>query len=627
MAIFQNIFGFFLPNQRRSRAAGGGGAPTDAATERIISGVDKVIEPFNAPDYVTEYLTDDLKSAFDVKGKARPGYEPGRVPPARFNLVDFVTDPLETTWKTVKTPFETKFEQLVYTPDDFLSQLDEAVWNHLYTTEWKGVVPYSTQQVVARWNESKNNPVKIVRNLATRAVRENPGIIFMKARALASLGVPLKADIAAAEGYENLLSEALQKAEDASKKGEYEKADRYWRTADNLQRRFKREGKEISKETDREFRRLSRKGGPLYNTSEARFIRYWESRNLHYATLGFLRTYRKDGFWGVVKVYGWGYVKDKIKDFYYATQLNTLVNNIAGKLGVTKLLGKLGGVQTYLKRLRAGFWLKKGLKKVGTWLIEKLGLGELIGSIIGTAGGGPLGTAVGAVIGAIVQFAAEVVVEKLGGVMKIVGFVLAGVVGFFALFGIAIITLLSVILGNHPYPWEAAATEVDCNTAATATSSCVASKEQVEDLAVRWIGGPGNNVEACYNDVIAKAQAAGVDPRVVMAIWVHESNASNYDLYASLGEPPQDFGIPSQAGNGFTVQINSFINFYKNSRTAYASCYAGKSDAEGLFRAFCTAGRAEFGVGSCPNITSAGQACVNSYFVAYNAINAGGSCN
>jgi hypothetical protein len=158
----------------------------------------------------------------------------------------------------------------------------------------------------------------------------------------------------------------------------------------------------------------------------------------------------------------------------------------------------------------------------------------------------------------------------------------------------------------------------------------VKSKSEVKSIADRWganVNPDENHVNECYSDVIAKSKSAGVDPRIAMAIWLNESNASNYELYKRLGVPPEDFGIPSQKGKGFTVQINSFLGFYKSSHTTYASCYTGRSDSVGFFRAFCTAGRASFGVGSCPNLTSVGDECVNGYVGVYNTINAGGSCN
>jgi len=165
----------------------------DPATQRIIEGIDGVLEPFNAQDYIAEYIKDDLKDAFTIKGPPRPGFEPGRVAPARVNLVDFVTDPVKTTWKTAKRPFETKFSDFVYTPDDFLRQVDGAVWEYLYTQEWEGVVPYSLQASVARWNERKG--IRVSRHFSAQAVRDNPGMTFMMAKGLQSANPSLVLDL------------------------------------------------------------------------------------------------------------------------------------------------------------------------------------------------------------------------------------------------------------------------------------------------------------------------------------------------------------------------------------------------------------------------------------------------
>lgn len=662
MAVFQGITGFFLPSQRRSRAGGGGSPKVDQATQRILEGIDGVLEPFNAPDHLTDYLKSDLETAFDIKGPLRSVYEPGRVAPIKFNLVDFVNDPLTTTWKTVKTPFDSKFSDLLYTPDNFMTDVDKAVWKYLYEEVWvdndhKPVVPASLKATVAGWNESKTKgKPRILRDLAAQGVRANPGMIMMQARRIESFYTPppgttydkkaidkqkkFKALGDQAEKYEADIGKSLVEAGDLKKRGDelagrrqikearwfWSEADKGWDEADNKRKEWTKESKDAREEVTYEFKSLSRRGGPLYNSPEAQFSRFWEARNKHYATLQFLRTYREDRFWGVAKWYGWKAFTGKAKDVYYATRLNDALNAVAGKIGVKKLLGKLVDLQTFTKRLRAGFWVKKWMKNIGLKLIEKLGLGELIGGTLGSAV--PiLGTTVGAIIGAVVQFVGEIVVEKLGGAGKILAYVVAGVVGFFVLFSIAIITIISAVLSNKPYPWEAIATEVDCNQTATATSSCVLSKEAVKSVADNWGVGTGNHVNECYNDVIARTKAAGLDPRVAMATWLNESNASNYEMYERLGEPPQDFGVPAQAGNGFSAQISSFLTFYKQSRSTYSACYQGVGDAEGFFRTFCTAGRGEFGVGSCPNLTDQGKKCVAKYLNVYSFVNAGGTCN
>jgi hypothetical protein len=80
--------------------------------------------------------------------------------------------------------------------------------------------------------------------------------------------------------------------------------------------------------------------------------------------------------------------------------------------------------------------------------------------------------------------------------------------------------------------------EVNCNQSATAVDDCVKDKNAIRNLALSWVGGaPGNHVDECYNDVIARAKDASVRPDFSMLIWLNESNASNYNISR------QDFGI------------------------------------------------------------------------------------
>ncbi|MEX2053445.1 MAG: hypothetical protein WD940_00325 [Patescibacteria group bacterium] len=477
-----------------------------------------------------------------------------------------------------------------------MGDVDKAAWEYLYKNAWVNdaggeVVPYTVRHIVNQWKGTLNkNSPRIIRDLAAQSVRSDPGMIRMVADRIEQhyrdSGDVIKqgtfGDFSSqAAVFEERLKTSLRNADRLKRAGDelasagnigrareaWSKADGQWKEAEATGKTWSGSSKDLRSNVSGEFKRLSRKGGPLYNTSEAQFSRFWEARNKHYATLQFLRTYKKDGFWGVVKLYGWKRLTSKFKDYYYTSHLNNLVQSLAGKLGVKGLLGKLADAQTFTKRLRAGFWLKKGLKKAGLWLIKKLGLGEVVGGILGSAI--PLaGTAAGAVIGAVLQFAAEIVVEKLGGVMKIVGYTLAGVVGFFAFFAIGTIMLISIILSNEPYPWEATAGEVDCNQAATATDACVLPKSVVKGVADRWGVGPGNHVEECYSDVIAKAQSAGVRPDFAMAIWLNESNASNY------GVSPADFGIRALDNQGFTAQITRFLSLPSSYKANYPQCFA-----------------------------------------------------
>lgn len=100
-----------------------------------------------------------------------------------------------------------------------------------------------------------------------------------------------------------------------------------------------------------------------------------------------------------------------------------------------------------------------------------------------------------------------------------------------------------------------------------------------QDLALRWIEG-GNPLEENCGTVINTALAAGVDPIFAVAIWLHESGASNYtgicqvlgggDCSAGYCQRIADFGIIRNYSTStncgvtwnsmFTTQMNAFMN-------------------------------------------------------------------
>lgn len=91
------------------------------------------------------------------------------------------------------------------------------------------------------------------------------------------------------------------------------------------------------------------------------------------------------------------------------------------------------------------------------------------------------------------------------------------------------------------------------------------------DLANRWLGGAGSPRTDKYNQVIQAAKAKGVSPIFTLAIWLHESGASNYQGTCQKlggGDPDspycqtlQDFGINSAS---ITTQIDENGNIIEN---------------------------------------------------------------
>lgn len=95
------------------------------------------------------------------------------------------------------------------------------------------------------------------------------------------------------------------------------------------------------------------------------------------------------------------------------------------------------------------------------------------------------------------------------------------------------------------------------------------------DLANRWTGNSigTDHAEECYNDVVVRSAAAGVNPIFTLTIWLNESGASNYA--GSSGALWQDFGInvasvaPPQ---DFNAQIDAYLRIV-SSQSPYSSSY------------------------------------------------------
>jgi len=86
-------------------------------------------------------------------------------------------------------------------------------------------------------------------------------------------------------------------------------------------------------------------------------------------------------------------------------------------------------------------------------------------------------------------------------------------------------------------------------------------KSEAERITEMWYGvGVGKPYfKECNNDVIKRSQSAGVNPIFALAIWIHESDASNYEAKT----PVEDFGIHGSSSappNDFSAQLNAFLN-------------------------------------------------------------------
>ncbi|MCJ7805268.1 hypothetical protein MUP46_01350 [Patescibacteria group bacterium] len=98
--------------------------------------------------------------------------------------------------------------------------------------------------------------------------------------------------------------------------------------------------------------------------------------------------------------------------------------------------------------------------------------------------------------------------------------------------------------------------KINCDTSAPDVSlRGTIDKQAYFQLALNWLGGqPGTNALECYNDTVRKAREAGINTALTLWLWLHESDASNYDLGYL-----QDFGAASPAPVGYVDQINEFF--------------------------------------------------------------------
>jgi len=161
--------------------------------------------------------------------------------------------------------------------------------------------------------------------------------------------------------------------------------------------------------------------------------------------------------------------------------------------------------------------------------------------------------------------------------------------------------LMQYLSINYPYSPGAnksakppSSDEVNCNKGAPEVNlPGVLSKEEFATLAGNWVGGSGkHHALECYNDVVGRAIAAGINPAFALLIWINESGASNYAAHPYAIE---DFGI-----HGGGIPTNNFdaqISFFLGLPSAYSSI-CGSSDMSTFAARFLT--------GSCtPNSNSA----------------------
>ncbi len=100
---------------------------------------------------------------------------------------------------------------------------------------------------------------------------------------------------------------------------------------------------------------------------------------------------------------------------------------------------------------------------------------------------------------------------------------------------------------------------INCNTNLPETNTPCVDRTNYIDIARRWTNFPdGTFAELCYNDVVTRADAAGVNPGLSLLIWLNESDASNYEA----NTPVEDFGVhvgQYNTPNNFDQQITGHL--------------------------------------------------------------------
>ena len=322
MAIFQNVLSFFQPSSRRRAPAPPPGTP---GGEEVVESLDKAlaaVDVLNLPEEVAENFKKDLKGAFKVKAKARPGYEEGRVAPVGVNLIDLVTNPVKTVWETLDESFEVGLPSISVAWETPGSK----IWKNGFDSVWlddngNQVVPLSLQTATLRW--TKATGLRVTRMAAEEGgIKSNPGLIYMMGKGLRAhyqaQGLPIpsfggknldvivnEAKNAADKIHVELLKvkdptkakDLTKEAEDAlnsrdiKRWGELQgEIEEHNTNAANIQRDYSKSGRKVPRNVkeaalkEREgvigtFEYHVSDGKDFANTPEAKYWRYWNYRN------------------------------------------------------------------------------------------------------------------------------------------------------------------------------------------------------------------------------------------------------------------------------------------------------------------------------------------------------------
>ncbi len=373
--------------------------------ERIGKDVDKTFSPYDVSQAHVEHLKEDLKRAFAIQGKARPRYEDlgpaGPLARTSVNLVDFVTDPLKASRKTLSTAFGFRGLPGI---THLWGEAEEDSWRKLFTdptlagafvdSAGNPIVPSSLQRGVILWNEAARN--RLNRLGRQDLVKKNPGLTLMMARQLdqyyASLGVPvanrmvagfrLSEIIASASSYEHLLNISLSAGDARKAARDSRGAERHYLKAQEILlgvraldydvtlpsvpptqiSSWDKRSEDYREAVTKEFEKISRQGGlsastsaaqALANSPEAAFWRYWKSREQYFTYYNAMDLWREEGPIGMIRFY----LFNKVQDWFFAPKKTFTIRGRKFKRDV--------------------FYPPEALSRARAWVFKKLRLDRL----------------------------------------------------------------------------------------------------------------------------------------------------------------------------------------------------------------------------------------------------------
>ncbi|HSV94568.1 MAG TPA: hypothetical protein VLH94_01120 [Spirochaetia bacterium] len=110
----------------------------------------------------------------------------------------------------------------------------------------------------------------------------------------------------------------------------------------------------------------------------------------------------------------------------------------------------------------------------------------------------------------------------------------------------------------------------DCDPGVPSATTALATKAKFIELANQWLAGVGNPAIDKFETVVNSASAAGVNPIFALAIWLHETAASNYEgICKQIGGGDMDSGYCTRVLD-FGINLDSIASNYSTGEYHFA---------------------------------------------------------